>query len=80
MSDATITSLVPRATPIAAPRDCGVARIIELPAARPTGRLIDPSAVPSAPRTRAWRPFRRLDGDDAGPLARALLAMGAGLA
>ncbi len=74
MSDATITSLVPRATPIAAPRDCGVARIIELPAARPTGRLIDPSA----PRTRAERPFRRLDGDDAGPLARALLAMGAG--
>jgi hypothetical protein len=30
------------------------------------------------PRTRAERPFRRLERDDAGPLARALLAMGAG--
>jgi hypothetical protein len=77
MSDATITSLVPRATAIAAPRDCGVARIIELPAPRPTGRLIDPSVGTPMPRTRAERPFRRHD-DDAGPLARALLAMGAG--
>jgi hypothetical protein len=67
MSDATITRLTPRPLRAAEPRNCGAARVIELPARR-TGRVIEPLGV--TPSARA--------GDvEPGPLARALMAMAA---
>lgn len=75
MSDATITSLVPRTgRRPAEPRDCGVARVIPLPE-RPTGRLIEPLSGAAAPRTSGFDPHAHLRSVDPGPLARALMAM-----
>ena len=66
MSDATITRLTPRPLRAAEPRNCGAARVIELPARR-TGRIIEPLDVAPSPRA----------GEAPGPLARALMAMAA---
>jgi hypothetical protein len=75
MSDATITHLVPRAgLRSAAPRDCGVARVIALPE-RPTGRLIEPLPRTTPPRSEDLARGAHLPTDDPGPLARALMAM-----
>ena len=73
MADATITPLQARAVERTTPRDCGVARIIDL-RPRPTGRLIDPMSTTPAPRptteTRSPHPFP----SEPGRLARALMA------
>ena len=77
MSDATITSLVPRTgLRPTAPRDCGVARVIALPE-RPKGRIIEPLAGAAGPRPRDVDPAGHQQACAPGPLARALLAMDA---
>jgi hypothetical protein len=76
MSDATITHLTPRAVERAETRDCGVARVIELPS-RPSGRLIEPLGAAPSPRAGDADPFAHLYSYDPGPLARALMAMSA---
>lgn len=76
MSDATIFRLTPRNPPSVEPRDCGPARVLELPT-RPVGRLIRPLAVASSPRAGDADPFAHLHTYDPGPLARALMAMAA---
>jgi hypothetical protein len=74
MSDATITHLIPKALERTATRDCGVARVIELPS-RPTGRLIEPLGVAPSPRAGDVDPFAHLASYPPGPLARALMTM-----
>lgn len=73
MSDATITQLNPRAVEAGAPRDCGPARVLELPA-RPAGRLIRPLGVVPSPPAGDVDPFPHLHTGP-GPLARALMTM-----
>ncbi len=75
MSDATITPLVPRIR-TTVPRDCGSARVVELPA-RPAGRLIHPLGVVASPRAGDVDPYAHLHSFDPGPLARALMVMAA---
>jgi hypothetical protein len=75
MSDATITRLTPRPLRAVEPRNCGAARVIEMPARR-TGRVIEPLHVPAGTVLDSDVEYDR-EADHPGPLARALSAMAA---
>ena len=71
MSDATITHLPGSGVERTTPRDCGVARVIDL-RPRPLGRVIDPAPSPrAASGARTTRP----SPTEPGRLARALMAL-----